>query len=542
MAGLHERLTAQSEREAWHEGMERPRRQRTIVLLVLGTLATVFWVNAPLLTFPYVQDDWLMFGKLRGRPLGQVLAEAFSPHVFFYRPLVRVYMALMYHFFGVSAFVSHVMLTACLAANAVMVGLIAREFTKSWELAIFVAMTYAAATTIHMDPLMMQICGAENFGAGLCGFASLWLFLRGRLKLSATLYGVALLFKESAVVLPGLFAAFSWLVEEKGGLGQRTKVTLRRIWPHTAVLVAYAALRWSGGFAMDSSPQGPYYMSFWGRHLVQNSAAYLRWAMEAVLPNVPRAGAVLFGLGVFGTALFLRLRCAGRLPSLQVATELLKEPVVLTVWFVLALLPVLPLPNHTYRYYAGLALPALIIAWWQAMFLIFRRLLGDGLRSNVALGAVLVTVLVASGAALRERVASQIDWDGSNLPLKRAGVVAWVQPLVSSSAAQLSGDMTLLFDGLEVWSFGKEQGPRLWSSNPTLQVFSTAHLKAGDGGTLAIVNAPTNHAEVYTGARNRIELDPTRTFVVHKQDGGVRMDPIRVFLERQAKRAFRSIR
>jgi hypothetical protein len=292
-----------------------------------------------------------------------------------------------------------------------------------------------------------------------------------------------------------------------------------------------------GGICMDSSPQGPYYMSFWGRHLVQNSAAYLRWAMEAVLPNVPRAGAVLFGLGVFGTALFLRLRCAGRLPSLQVATELLKEPVVLTVWFVLALLPVLPLPNHTYRYYAGLALPALIIAWWQAMFLIFRRLLGDGLRSNVALGAMLVTVLVASGAALRERVASQIDWDGSNLPLKRAGVVAWVQPLVSSSAAQLSGDMTLLFDGLEVWSFGKEQGPRLWSNNPTLQVFSTAHLKAGDGGTLAIVNAPTNHAEVYTGARNRIELDPTRTFVVHKQNGGVRMDLIRVFLERQAKRA-----
>jgi hypothetical protein len=44
VTGLHGRLTAQSEREAWHEGMERPRRQRTIVLLVLGTLATVFWV------------------------------------------------------------------------------------------------------------------------------------------------------------------------------------------------------------------------------------------------------------------------------------------------------------------------------------------------------------------------------------------------------------------------------------------------------------------------------------------------------------------
>jgi len=98
MVGLHGRLTAQSEREAWHEGMERPRRQRTIVLLLLGTLATVFWVNAPLLTFPYVQDDWLMFGALRGRPLGQVLAEAFSPHGFFYRPLVSVYMALMYTF------------------------------------------------------------------------------------------------------------------------------------------------------------------------------------------------------------------------------------------------------------------------------------------------------------------------------------------------------------------------------------------------------------------------------------------------------------
>jgi membrane protein implicated in regulation of membrane protease activity len=456
-------------------------QRRAIALLTLGTLATVFWVNAPLLAFPYVQDDWQVFGDLSGRPLGTVIWEAFSPKRFFYRPLVGIYMALMYHFFSVSALVSRIALTVALAANALLVGLIARELTKRWAPAICVAVTYAAATSIHLDPLLMQNCGSENFGAGLCGFAALWLFLRGRSVWSAALYATALLFKESAVVLPGLLAAYAWLVESEGDIGERTAATLRRIWPHAIVFVAYAFLRWSGGFAVDPSPKGPYYVLFWGPHLGRNFAAYLRWTMEAILPLVSFRAAVVLTLSVLAAAILLEARAAGPLASPALWARGSAQHVFLAVWFVVGLLPVLPMPNHTYRYYAELALPAAILAWWQAVFAIARRLCGAGFPSNVVAAAVLFLVVVLSWVDVRQRVATQRDWDGSNQTLERTHVVTRIQPLVRSRAQQLAGQTTLLIDGLEVWSFAKEHGPRLWSNNPDLQVFSTAHLQITDG-------------------------------------------------------------
>jgi hypothetical protein len=52
------------------------------------------------------------------------------------------------------------------------------------------------------------------------------------------------------------------------------------------------------------------------------------------------------------------------------------------------------------------------------------------------------------------------------------------------------------------------------------------------------VDAPTTQVEAYTGARNRIALDPSRTFVIHEKGGsGLRIDPVQVFLEQRAKRA-----
>jgi hypothetical protein len=279
-------------------------------------------------------------------------------------------------------------------------------------------------------------------------------------------------------------------------------------------------------------------VSLWGPHLGINFAKYLRWTIGAILPLVPFRAAAMLTLGVLAAAILLEGRAAGPLASPGVWARGSAQYTFLAVWFVVGLLPVLPLPNHTYRYYAELALPAGILVWWQAVFAIARRLSGAGFASNAVAAAMLILVVVISGVDVRQRVASQRDWDGSNQPLERTHIVARVQPLVRSGAQQLAGQATLLIDGLEVWSFGKEHGPRLWLNNPGLQVFSTAHLQVADGGELAIVDAPMGEDEVFTGARNRTPLDPSRTFVIHENGGGgLRMDPVQVFLEQRAKRA-----
>src|SRR4030095_7424867 len=95
------------------------------------------------------------------------------------------------------------------------------------------------------------------------------------------------------------------------------------------------------------------------------------------------------------------------------------------------------------------------------------------------------------------------DLDGSNQVLERAETVERVRDLLAREATKLPRGATLLFDHVQVWSFGKDLGPRLWTGDPTLAVYPAADLHALPTGELAIVNSATHQGDLYTGARNQ---------------------------------------
>ena len=338
----------------------------------------------------FQQDDfaWLSLGS-SVTDLPSLMRALFVPMAQgTIRPLSERAFFLVFHaIFGLWAtpFRAAVFLTQL--ANLVLLGLLVRRVTGS-RLAAFLAPALWAVN----GGLAMAMSWTSAYNQVLCGtflLLALYCFVRyteaGVRRFLIAQWVVFLLgfgALEINAVYPALAAAYALCC---------ARPYLRKVWPMFLVSAAYAALHF---WVAPVQAAGAAYVWRLDSSLLGTLWTYWQWAL-----GPGRLGLVIHApprwVGLAGT-LLLTLPLAG-----FVAWKVGKRQwqfLLPLVWFVVVLLPVLPLRDHVEAYY--LTLPTAGLAWlggW-ALALAFRaRWFMKGLA--VALAAVYVVAGVAAGRA-----------------------------------------------------------------------------------------------------------------------------------------------
>jgi hypothetical protein len=471
-----------------------PRQSVRTALLFVVVAFVVHW---PALLYPYLQEDWEVIAPFADDSMATVLRYTFRPSAeVHYRPLVSLYVVAMSRLFGLDGLPSHAIMILLLAANGmVLVALITRLIGER-RVAVPAALGYVAANVIHVDTLMIQTCGVENQLGALLFFGAALLFVRGRPVVAAGVYAIALTVKETSIILPAFCVLCVLFTEER----PRWLAGARRVWPMIPILAAYLMLRFLSGSPLPADPRAPYHVSFVGTHLFTNLLQHLRWTAEALVPALPANAALGVVLLVAVAAL---------------AKARLRYALFFLAWYLLALAPMLVLPNHVYRYYLVFALPAALVAWWLAVWSLVPRL-------PVVVAAIAISVLASAGSFyLRHR--ERRDLDGSNFTLRNGAEVRRVWAFVAG--LHLPAGATLLFDRINVWEFGKDWGPIMWTGDRSLTVYPARDLR-WEGDRPVIVDSARDQGELYTGARNRAPIDLARTFVIGYHDDQLTIEPL----------------
>jgi hypothetical protein len=217
----------------------RPRESRAslgvalggVAILLIAFLATQY---RDALRIPFINDDYIFLEKTRGASFGSLWGlEGLSFH--WYRPWSREF-----HYwwlqraFGPSETAFH------LASLALWIGVMMGYFVVVRRSAGTHAAAFALAGLAAMSAWavpVLWVAGVQELWALLLCLLSLEALARGRTAWSAAAFGLALLSKETAAVLPGIALLFMTIVE------RRTLAEgLRRIAPHAALALTWAAV------------------------------------------------------------------------------------------------------------------------------------------------------------------------------------------------------------------------------------------------------------------------------------------------------------
>jgi tetratricopeptide (TPR) repeat protein len=223
-------------------------------------LAAIYFLYAPALGFQFVYDDVFQIVHNRHLDSWRFLPVYFTAHVWshipgmtaeFYRPLFLVWLRLNHMAFGQEPAGWHFTALLLHVAATALVYLLARTLLRSAPAALAAALIFGVLP-VHVEAIAWISGATESLytclfvGALLCYFrrrsqtapGSLWSVL------SLTLFGAALLSKETAAVLPFVILAYELTLgrenpaasSAQGGIG-------RRLLPYWIVLAVYLAIR-----------------------------------------------------------------------------------------------------------------------------------------------------------------------------------------------------------------------------------------------------------------------------------------------------------
>ena len=334
---------------------ERPRTNRALTnrpetlplvstpwaALSLILLAT-FLVYSNTLGFKFVYDD-------RGQILANVQVHAwrYVPHYFFervwsfaypgihgnyYRPLFLLFLLLNYKLFGPFAAGWHLVSVAAHMGVTYLVYLLARRLTGETGTALIASLIFGLHP-VHIESVAW-ISGITDPLLALFLLPAFLCYLNGRertvhgrswLAGSLVLYGLAMLSKETALILPIIIFAFEWLWQGASGSSRlrmvfdRTRTAMVRIVPFLLLTFVYLGVRWQvlEGLGHTMAPLGVWTIIFTWPHLLLFYLCHLIWPFGlSVFYNVPYVktpGLVPFvlplaGLVAVGFLVFLGVR------------------------------------------------------------------------------------------------------------------------------------------------------------------------------------------------------------------------------------------
>jgi hypothetical protein len=301
-----------------------------------GTLDDYFYHD----DFVFLERSWIRIPSDLGRLFSVELATyGLQEQNHSYRPIsTNVYFGVLQLAVGPTPFYFHLSNLALLVGNSVLLCRLLVLLDVHPVVSVACAAVYAASLVNFDSQLWISVCQELLFQ--LFALLAILLFAqseeRGRVVshiVSVSAYVLALLSKEMAVTVPALLLLYLVIA-----LGKRP-------WPAVRALVPFGLA--AGGYLLwrsvyfDLPREGPYALSV-GAFLLSHLMRYLLWSMEAIfLSRRPEIAVLVAALGM---------------AALSVSTTAQRRVCAFGVsWFLVALLPVLFMPNHIYRYY--LAVP-----------------------------------------------------------------------------------------------------------------------------------------------------------------------------------------
>ncbi len=401
-------------------------------------LLATFLAYSNTLGFKFVYDD-------RGQILANVQVHAwrYVPHYFFegvwnfaypgihgnyYRPLFLLFLLLNYKIFGPYAAGWHLVSVAAHMGVTYLVYLLARRLTGGEGTALIAALIFGLHP-VHIesvawisgitDPLLALFL----LPAFLCYLNTREQASRRRLWLagSLALYGLAMLSKETALILPILIFTFEWLWQDasnQSGLRlvfERARTAVLRTVPFVLLTFVYLAVRWQviEGLGHTMVPLGfwtivftwPHLLMFYLWHLIGPfnlsvfyNVAYVRTPglVPFILP--------LAGLASVGFLVFLGVRRLARTAPKDGRLAIFLVSWVLVPFIPLLDLSVLPVGEIAHDRY--LYLPSIGFCILLAMAL--RRILPGkarflGLPAWQVAGVVLLAMVFGISTAVQDR-------------------------------------------------------------------------------------------------------------------------------------------
>ena len=447
------------------------------LLVLFLCVAATYW---KVLKYPFIQDDWGILFSIVEMDDFEIIQQAFLPEgKLFYRPLGITYFVLAHWFFGLNSLGYHILALGLHFVNSLLVVRMSGLFLKGNKLLPWLAgILYGTAVAVHMDPLLWVV-GIYDLACAFFFFSSFILFTKQRHIQSALVLALAMLFKESAVVLIPILFLYDLLLT--GGTSR--KALLTKLTPFMLVLLAFLYLRIQMISPWSLPATHPYRTLFWGQHLLSNLLSYSKWAAEAVLPLRDVSTAKLAWIVGFSAVAWLLLRRKRELPGSLPPPSL----ILLAAWMALGLAPVFFFKDHSYRYYLLYSLVPLVILILAALAALLRQL---SLKSPqvTALMAVFVAMnVISSGSSFHQRDQEGLSGEfiaGTNHLIQRGRTVELVQATLLRDYPTLPRGAILIFDGLDISAFGRDAGPRVWYRDRTLTVFDSTFVGVDSSGTL----------------------------------------------------------
>jgi hypothetical protein len=364
-------------------------RWRDVAIVTgIAVVATLFPYHRGL-HFPFAIDDYTYLTQAAG----------LDPAPFSLRRwlAVRGYYEMMLRLFGTRVESWHAVGFALHAGLAVGVGAWARRFGAS-RIAAGVATGLFAASPLAFTVLYWCAC-IQELGSGMFLLLAAWFLVRSdRARMwSVPLFGAAVLCKESVLAAPLVL-----------GL-----VFGRRTWrPAAAMLALGFALFVASGLhtrMFDSDRALPYATSY-GSNLLVHLATQVSWSAMIWRPypdrlSTPDASHMLPALVV---------TAAIALGAIAIGGGARRAVLLAAAWYVALLLPVLPLVQHAFAYYAYLPQIGFVILAAMGVDRLAVRLRASP-EARIVAGATAVVVL-ALCAARNARAHESLRLANSDVP------------------------------------------------------------------------------------------------------------------------------
>jgi hypothetical protein len=422
---------------------------------------------------PFIQDDWRLLYTVIFRGQLLFILEKCNPAAGgFFRPLGSLYLLMLYNIFRLDPTGYHLLALTLHAANSCLVILLLERITYDRFVAWAGGMFYAASALVHIDTVFWIVGAYDLLGAGFF-LLSFYFYVDKKPKASLIFYGFAVLSKEATLVLPLVLAAYELLIVVESPMPFRQR--LIAVWTSlryyfaimgTMVVIVIAFVLPS----VSATSAQPYATEFIGLTLAKNLFLYLKWCFEGIIPLIVSPdihdrvmiGLVLLAVGFQG----LHAKRDWRLAAF------------LLCWFIIGLLPVLPLAQHAFRYYTVYSLPAFF-----AFLILPVRFVPEKHRQ---LASILVSVCIIANiyagttfvAMLDEKWADVPAMEGANIPARKAGVVTTVSDFFHSTYKAIPESTIFVVNWFNTGPIGGNAALCIWYNDPTLRVAEIQQLQS----------------------------------------------------------------
>jgi hypothetical protein len=427
----------------------------------VGASFFIYWRS---LNYPFIQDDWYTLYRIVFRGAGHVLAEGLNPAFqgTFYRPVAQIWFLVLYEFFHLDAGSYYIVNMLIHSANACLVALVMRRLRGTVFTSWAVGMLYVSAALVHVDTIFFA--GSAHLGTTFF-LASLFYYIGGKTSRSFILFLLALLTKEAAIVLPLVLFLYDVLLRPGAPrpVLEKAKDHFRALRAHWGFVLIFAAFEFVHFLIQVKSSGLPEYgVSMFSLQLVRNLATYCKWSADGIFPEElfpgMRAGIVI---AVVLIALWFQVKnwkSGWRMAAFFAG------------WYLIGLLPVLPLANHAYRYYATYSLPAFF------GFLVFpiKPLPRNGANYIPYIVSALLVLNLISASQYVKRIDEHngeiLSLEGSYNPTRRGGVVQFIHEYLSANIPTIADSTLIYIEGMSPEYMGVNAAPCIWYNAPSIRV------------------------------------------------------------------------